>query len=318
MKEDLVTIIVPVYNVEKFLTRCVDSITHQTYQNLEILLINDGSTDSSLQVCEELKKSDDRIVVFDKKNEGLSSTRNFGIKRATGKWLSFIDSDDYIEPNMIATLLSVNKTNNTKIACGGRYDVYEDTKNKIKGLCPLKDEVIEAKEGIRRILNWQNLDSSACDKLFSADLWNDISFPVGRIVEDVAVMYRVFDEADRISMVAKPFYCYFHRSNSITTSSYSDKSLIVIDNVKVIGAFVSEKYPELADDLLYFKCHEYCWLLSIMAKSKKRNKQIEKDLIVGVRKSSTIFNRMRGKEKIRAILFSHRFTYFIFRCLSSK
>ena len=139
---ELISVIVPVYNVEEYLPKCIESIINQTYKNLEIILVDDGSTDNSGRICDEYAKKDDRIIVFHKENGGLSDARNCGIDAATGDWVQFVDSDDYIHQTMVEKMYSSCKRNQTKLAVCGRVDVNAETGEETIILCPQKEEVI--------------------------------------------------------------------------------------------------------------------------------------------------------------------------------
>ena len=242
MPSVFISIIVPVFNVEKYLARCINSIINQTYQTIEIILVNDGSTDSSLSICNSFKRIDNRIIVIDKKNGGLSSARNAGLEICSGSYVSFVDSDDYIEADMIETLFYSAFNNGTLLSCCGRFDVFEKENKRQVGLCPLSNENCSSDIALSRLLTWNGIDSSACDKLFSAQLWKSERFPEGRISEDVAVMYLIFEKAGTISFVSKPLYNYCHRSKSITTSSFSSKTYDLLTNVLSIESFVLKNY----------------------------------------------------------------------------
>ena len=177
-----ISIIVPVYNVEKYLKKCIDSIINQTYKNIEIILVDDGSKDSSGRICDEYIEKDKRIVTIHKKNGGLSDARNEGIKKATGKYLSFIDSDDYIEENMIGNLYKSIIENDSDISTCAKIIEYSNKKiikNNKSNFC------INNNEAMKRMLTFDEIDTSACDKLFKKDLFLNIKFPVGRYYEDI-------------------------------------------------------------------------------------------------------------------------------------
>ncbi|MBQ8680482.1 MAG: glycosyltransferase family 2 protein, partial [Treponema sp.] len=144
--QPLISVIVPVYNVEKYLPQCLDSIKNQTYKNLEIILIDDGSTDSSGVICDKVALIDKRIRVFHKENGGLSDARNYGIDKAKGSWLTFIDSDDYISSNYIEYLFKLSVTHNTKIATGAHTVFYESGKKVYKGFGKDSESVQSEKE----------------------------------------------------------------------------------------------------------------------------------------------------------------------------
>ena len=170
----LISVIVPVYNVEAWLPRCGDSILSQTYENLEILLVDDGSTDDSGLICEEYAKKDTRIRVIHKENGGLSSARNSGLDAASGEYIGFVDSDDWIEPEMYAEMLSLMLKSDAQIVCAGRYDVAGGTGEKTVGLCPKRQEQVSGEELAGRIFLWDHCDSSACDKLYRRELFDGI------------------------------------------------------------------------------------------------------------------------------------------------
>ena len=142
----LISVIVPVYNILDCLERCVNSICAQTWKNLEILLVDDGSTDGTGKLCDLLAEKDDRIRVFHKPNGGSSSARNLGISMAKGKWIGFVDSDDWIEPDMYEKMMALMEKYGVRLVCAGRWDVSSETGEKTLGLCPPKEEVISGEE----------------------------------------------------------------------------------------------------------------------------------------------------------------------------
>jgi len=247
----LISVIVPIYNVEAYLPRCVDSICAQTYRNLEIILVDDGSPDGSGAICDAYAQKDARVRVIHKENGGLSSARNAGINIAQGEYLAFVDSDDWIEQDSYACLLSALQKYDAKLVCGGRYDVDGATLEKKVGLCPQKDECITGEEMAGRIFIWDNCDSSACDKLYHRSLFENFRYPEGRVCEDVPVTYRIVLQAGRVVMCAKPFYNYFHRPGSISNSSVSEKTFHFSEHTAVIYPYIREHYPAIADKARY-------------------------------------------------------------------
>ena len=158
MKQDiLISVIVPVYNVEQYLPKCVDAILAQTYGNLEVILVDDGTPDGSGRICDEYAARDNRVQVIHKENGGLSSARNAGIDIARGEYLGFVDSDDCIAPDMYEKMLSLALEADTKLVCAGRFDVDGATGEVTKGLCPPTREVITGQELVRRIFRWDNI-----------------------------------------------------------------------------------------------------------------------------------------------------------------
>lgn len=310
--KQLVSIIVPVFNVEKYLSRCVISLLNQTYSNVEIILVDDGSTDNSGRICDEFANSHSTVFSIHKKNGGLSSARNTGIEICHGDYVSFVDSDDYIEHNMIEVMLRSCVVNGSLLSCCGRFDIYEYMGTKQIGLCPKRNETIDSKEAIRRLLRWNNLDSSSCDKMFHKSLFDDVRFPEGRISEDVAVMYKIFSKSKKISLVSMPLYNYCHRNNSITTSSFNYNKLDIMKNVEEIQAFIANNCPDLTNDFLYFKCTEYSHLLFLLSFVEKKPKSVVNKLIKEIKTCRTVFNCFDRKKRRRLSLMSSRFGYFVF------
>ena len=178
----LISVIVPVYNVEPYLPRCIDSILAQTYSNLEVILVDDGAKDASGAICDDYAGKESRIKVIHKENGGLSSARNAGIDIARGEYLAFVDSDDWIEPDAYEYMLEQMLQSGAKLACAGRYDVNGETGEKKIGLCPTKNVCIPAEEMVGRIFVWDNCDSSACDKLYHRSLLIPSAILWGRCV----------------------------------------------------------------------------------------------------------------------------------------
>lgn len=248
----LISVIVPVYKVEAYLRKCVDSIVNQTYQNLEIILVDDGSPDSCGVICDELATKDSRIRVLHKENGGLSSARNAGLGIAQGEYIGFVDSDDWLEPETYQWLLDMALSEDVKLVCGGRYDCSSWSGDRQVGLCPRKREVISGQELARRIFLWDNVDSAAWDKLYHRSLFQTIRYPLGVVSEDVPTTYRIALEAGWVGMLDKPVYNYFHRPGSITTAAFSPKSLQPGEHTEKILAHIRQDYPALSDAATYF------------------------------------------------------------------
>lgn len=249
----LVSVIVPVYNVEQYLPRCVDSILAQTYENLEVILVDDGTKDASDKLCDAYAEQDPRVKVIHKENGGLSSARNAGIDIARGEYLAFVDSDDWVEPDTYGCMLELARKYDVKLVCAGRYDVSSGTGEKTVGLCPRREEVVSGEELVRRIFVWENVDSAAWDKLYHRSLFREIRYPVGKICEDVPTTYRLALDAGKAAMCDRPFYNYFHRPGSITTASVSAKTFHFSEHTEAICAFIREKYPQIEREARYFR-----------------------------------------------------------------
>ena len=254
MEQDiLISIIVPVYNVEKYLPRCVDSILNQTYRNLEVILVDDGTKDSCDVICDAYAQKDSRVRVIHKENGGLSSARNAGIDIARGEYLGFVDSDDWIEPETYESLLELAKKYDVKLVCGGRYDADGATGCRTVGLCPEKEEVITGEEMCGRIFLWDQMDSAAVDKLYHRSLFENIRYPFAKVSEDVPTTYRIVLKAGQAALCPKPFYTYYHRPDSITTANISEKTFHFTQHTEQIYDDIRRNHPAIQNQARYLR-----------------------------------------------------------------
>lgn len=212
--KELVSVIIPVYNAENFLEKCLDSVCIQTYDNLEIILVNDGSTDHSGQICNEYARKDKRIKVINKKNTGISDTRNVGINISRGNWLVFVDSDDVLRENAIEVLYQTAKAKGVKMVVGDyqEFDIdakFENDRNYNVEMLSVEDALEELiiKQPERWVTMWA--------KIFDQNLFEGIRFPLGRIYEDTYVMHLLLEKAGCIAKLDYKVYCYRQLSNSI-------------------------------------------------------------------------------------------------------
>ena len=258
----LLSVIVPVYNVEKYLAKCVESILDQTYTHLEIILVNDGSKDSSGSICDTLAQKDSRVQVIHQENGGLSSARNRGIEAATGEYITFVDSDDWIEADAYEHLMDLMHRNQVQLVCGGNYNVDEQTGERTLGVCPRKEEVITTEEMVGRMFLWQDCDSSVCDKIFHKDLLKDFRFPVGKVCEDVSITYRILLSTDRVSFSDQPFYNYLQRSGSISRAGeINEKSFHFTQHTEVIYDYICKYNPAIKNQARYLRVRSLSHIL---------------------------------------------------------
>lgn len=253
MNHPLISVIVPVYKVEAYIDRCIQSIVDQSYENMEIILVDDGSPDKCPEICDSWAEKDSRIMVIHKKNGGLSSARNAGLDICKGEFISFVDSDDWIEPEYYSTVVDLMIRHNVEICCAGRYDVDEITLVKRVGLCPVSQEIISPEGILKRMLTWRGCDFSACDKIFHTSLWKENRFPMGKTSEDVGVLYKVVELANGILLYPKPMYHYFHRKVSITTTNLSSRNKDIVEFAGDICVYTEHKYPRAVPEAKYFK-----------------------------------------------------------------
>ena len=276
--DEKISVIVPVYNVEQYLERCVYSIINQTYKNLEIILVNDGSTDNSGQLCDELAKKDDRIRVIHKKNGGLSDARNVGIDEAESELIGFIDSDDYIDEDMYELLINNMKNANADLSMCGHFDVYNNVPE--AQVNDKKTWELSSKDAIKMVMEAKILSVTAVNKLYKKSLFSDLKFEVGKIAEDAFIMIKLLDKCNVVVATNEKKYYYVHRENSITTQKFSTKFLNVIEAYEQNRKIILEKYPELQDVAQMRINWAYFYLLDRLLLDKEYNdKKLENKLI---------------------------------------
>lgn len=249
-KDFMISVIVPVYNIEKeYLERCVRSICAQKYQNLEILLVDDGATDGSGEVCEELAKEDDRIRVFHKENGGSSSARNLAIREAKGEYIGFIDSDDYIEPDMYELLAEAVAKYDVPIAQISR-DEIDAQGNLMPNVCePPKEELLISAEDMMRELLMHRGDCSFCTRITHKALFVDREFPEGKLNEDFYLLTHMLTDITRLVILPKQCYHVFYRIGSNSRkkdkNDFSRVFTDIVENADMVTELVKEHYPAL-------------------------------------------------------------------------
>lgn len=218
-----VSIIIPVYNVQEYLDECMQSVLSQTYSKIEVILIDDGSTDSSGRLCDRYVK-DSRVRVIHKKNGGLSDARNTGIDYASGEFLTFVDSDDIVEESFVEKMYNAQINNNADIVISS-FRIRENgvEKKAFRRREKYRDELIDRNEAIERMLLFRGYTYSTWAKLYKKELFKGIRFPKGRICEDLATTYRLFLLADRFAFISDDAYIYRFRRGSIQTSIFDDR-----------------------------------------------------------------------------------------------
>ena len=257
---ELITIIVPIYNVKPYLSRCIESIINQDYKKLEIILVDDGSTDKSGNICDEYANKDKRIIVIHQENQGLSCARNNGTRISKGKYIAYIDSDDYIELDYISYLYKLIKDNKADIsACAHNKHRYIETVYE-------KDELYPA-------LLTSKIAFSAWSKLVKASIMkdNNIYFPVNEIYEDQKWIYYLLEHTNRVVIGSESKYHYTYRQNSIFNTKSLQNKKILINRVCEMHNFIKEKHPEYLS-LSYIK---YIRELTYNFLSFSRTKELE-------------------------------------------
>ncbi len=260
MHSEKISIIVPVYQVEKYLEKCINSILAQTYKNLEIILVDDGSTDNCPAICDRFQAEDPRIKVIHQENGGLSHARNVGMEHATGDFIGFVDSDDWIEPNMYEVLMSALQETGADVAVCNRQVEYEDSKPmQINQKSPEK-KLYSPEDALRKIFNGENsIFFYAWNKLYKRNVLADIEFPKGKLHEDIPWTTQVIGNAKGIVSIDCPLYHYIKRSESLTCndSMAIRRGMDIIEMFTRQIAYIHEHYPNL-EKLAIIKFQNTC------------------------------------------------------------
>lgn len=269
----LISVIVPIYNVEKYLARCVDSIVNQTYKNLEIILVDDGSPDRCPQMCDDYAEKDSRIKVVHKKNGGLSDARNAGMAVATGEYISFIDSDDYVSDDFFECLLDVMNKENSDIAECSVVKFYED--NRFDEFSDdLSVKTYDTQDAMSALIAENPFHQHVWNKLYKTELVKDIPYAVGKLNEDEFWTYRVFGRANKVARINKTMYYYFQRSSSIMGVGYNIRRLDALEGKANRQKYIENNFPDLSTQAkidLYCSCmFAYQSVLKFMSGADKK------------------------------------------------
>ena len=265
MTSEKISIIVPVYNAENYLRRCIDSILEQTYTNFELLLINDGSTDGSAKILEEVKESDSRIRVVHKKNEGVSATRNLGLKLVTGDYITFIDSDDFVDKLYLEVLYKSLTENDADIASGNFASFNEERQTFL--FFTTEETYFEKVYSPQEWLDQENNPRHNLFltviftpfKLYKRELWEDIEYPVGRVREDDAIIHKLYLRCQRISFVNSAIYFYSQHEDSLSKTVMQKDIATMISNAEERIALMAAMNYDISEHVKsYHKRLEKC------------------------------------------------------------
>lgn len=301
MENSMVSIIVPVYKAEKYIERCINSLINQTYHNIEVILVDDGSPDNCPKICDQYNEVDNRIKVVHQKNSGPSIARNNGIDEAKGDYIAFVDSDDYISKDYIKCMIEIAKHLNADIvSCtyttNNKELELESTPNVVKVFTP--------EDAIKAIMEEKNLFTAPWGKLISKQIMNGIYFPPDLMHEDLAVIYRYFDNSNKIVLLSNKMYYYEENPDSITQSKFSEKKLDLFKIMDDIIAFLSNKYPDLVSyaknrDTRYAISY-YKQALSIKPSNHETMKYLRRRIMPNI--SAYLFSRYSIRSKLYGIL----------------
>ena len=241
----VVSVIVPIYKVENVLHYCIDSILNQTYKDFELILVDDGSPDNSGKICYDYAEKDSRIKVIHKKNGGLSDARNVGMAVATGEYISFIDSDDYVSDDFFECLLDIMNKENSDIAECSVVKFYED--NRFDEFSDdLSVKTYDTQDAMSALIAENQFHQHVWNKLYKTELVKDIPYAVGKLNEDEFWTYRVFGRANKVARINKTMYYYFQRSSSIMGVGYNIRRLDALEGKANRQKYIENNFPDLS------------------------------------------------------------------------
>lgn len=305
MSLPLISIVIPVYCVEEYLEKCVSSVVSQTFTNIEVILVDDGSPDNCGNICDELAKQDSRIRVVHKENGGISSARNAGIDIARGKYLGFVDSDDWVDPDMYQTLYENAEKHNVDIAICERRLIYPGKIEKSsKSKCT---ERILSQSDIFKILFSTNdtIYAFVWNKLFRKELFDNTRFPVGQTYEDVYIISELLLKCNKAWITDKEMYNYLQRAESITGKGYTKGDINCIIAAERNYKLINEQYPEYVDNVRAYVCKWYFLIVEGIALSGLKVNEEEVQIIRKLKREVPFIvgsNSFTVKKKLLAII----------------
>ncbi len=316
----LISIIIPVYNVEKYIKKCIDSVIEQTYKNIEIILIDDGSTDSSGYICDEYAKFNSNIKVIHQKNCGLSEARNRGLDIAIGDYIFFLDSDDYIAYNTLEIMLNkLEKTQSDICVCGTqRVDIYNC---KTDMIFSLEKKQMSGKEALEHIYDKNGwLLVISWNKLYKREIWNDLRFDKGKIHEDEFIIHKIYLKCEKVITIPENLYFYRINPYSITESKISVKRL---DGVEAIMKRGLDCYTKMSSKWIYETIHNIYYIIYEISLYEDKNLDIKSRLIEVKKQCYNFFKLMKKyapkyKTKINKIYFKIKYRKFYSKLLKIK
>lgn len=301
--KDLISLIIPIYNVEIYLDDCIKSVINQTYKHLEIILVDDGSPDNCPEMCDEWAKKDSRIRVIHKVNGGLSDARNAGLNIASGEYIAFVDSDDWILPNMYEKMLYTMKHERADICACNIRSCYSDHEE----VWGCEEYIVGNSDCILEMLYTDTkFPVSAWNKLYHRRCWEELRFPVGKICEDAFTTFRLVHNAKRIVQIPEAFYCYRIRPQSIMTSAFSIKRMDEEEAWRVNYQFVKEYYPSLYNKAFRFYLQKVHLLIHAISKEQRHEYIQQFSYLKNILKNNLVFIILRS-----GLSWKYRIKYLI-------
>lgn len=320
----MISVVVPIYKVEEYIEECITSILNQTYKNIEVILVNDGSPDKCGEICENFKQNDDRITVIHQSNRGLSNARNTGLKRAKGKYICFIDSDDYIENDFLEVLYNEAENNNLDITCGSYTKLYSDKKmeKNNRNINLYTEKAIEGKEFLRNQFIFNDYRMEVWTNLYNKNflLENKIEFYDGILHEDEEFTPKVFLKANRVKLVYTNGYIYRQREESIMNKTSTIRN---VDSIKLIinelsKIFYNEKIDDISKDVISMIIVHLFNSLILRIKLSDINDKIEQYRKIDIKKLNSIIKHKNTNIKVKFKVFILSISPRVFNLIIEK
>ncbi len=308
---DLISVIVPVYNVEAYLNRCVESIVNQSYSNLEIILVDDGSPDRCPEMCDAWGQKDKRVKVIHKENGGLSDARNAGMAAAKGHFTAFIDSDDWIDPEMLSRLHErMIETDSDIVSCGA-VRVWDNNDIQKPMIADAGNYILDKTEAMRALIQSSCLIQTVWNKLYKTAIIKEIPFEVGKIHEDEFWSWQAVAASHHIATIEDNLYYYYQRDNSIMgNGSYTESPMLVLEAKSQRYRYIRDQMADLEDiatvDLLYTCYYQGCQIVKNM-EPKEQKVYFAKinDIVKNCEIKSSYMKKLRLIKQIRLFMIQH-------------
>lgn len=266
----LISLIIPVYNVEKYFAKCMETVLAQTYENFEVILVDDGSTDNSGKMCDEYAKENARIRVFHQANAGQAAARNYGIQIASGKLIAFVDADDYIIEDYLEYLYCLMKEYSAEIACGQYKRVSSENIIVDEPRISYNSYCVGTEGALKRLCLGDKINPISPCKLYKRELFNDISFPAGEVYEDVATIYRLMGECKTVAVGERLIYYYVQRANSTVHKPIDEEKLYGLIAVENEYLYIKDRFPNVVE-AAHIRCAIMSLEYALRAVSDKEN-----------------------------------------------
>lgn len=297
----LVSVVVPVYNVEAYLEKCIDSIIHQDYENVEIILVDDGSTDRSGEICDRYSQQYNNVTTIHQNNMGLSGARNTGTANANGDYIAYVDSDDWVSLDYISYQIKLAEKYNADIVAVKQLSVW----NEVEPNQSDKRELVETfsnKEAVNEMCYGYKFGASAC-KLIKLNIATKYPFPVGKLYEDLAVMYKMLSECNCVVYSNIGRYFYRRRATSIINQSFNPKHLCILDFTRELRDFVQARYPDITKAAVYKSAYVITQIMPMVVNANEKTVFKSLKTEMGNYFFNVFFNpKVKMKYKIRCMV----------------